>query len=65
MYSMGMIIRKVLYGQNCSVEVQYQSDAKYKSNAFIASEERIYRQQQIRLTLMTNAFNANGECVYP
>ena len=38
--------------------------SRYKSNAFIASNERVYRWQRTRLTLMTNVFITEGKRVY-
>ena len=46
----------------CGTLLQYRSDARYKSNAFIASDKRVvYHWQRTRLTLMTNAFIAEGK----
>ena len=46
---------------NCQLHVQYRSDARYKSNALIASDKRVYRWQQTRLTLLTNVFITEGK----
>ena len=43
--------------------LQYQPDARYKSNAFIASSEHVYRYQQMRLLLDAYAFIAEGKRV--
>ena len=43
--------------------LQYQSDAGYKFNAFIASDERVYRQQRTCLTLKANTFITEGKCI--
>ena len=45
------------------LEIQYRSDSRYKFNAFIASDERVYCYQRTHLTLMTNAFIAEGKRV--
>ena len=37
------LVSKLNYMYMSQVYVQYRSDARYKSNVFIASDERVYR----------------------
>ena len=57
-WSTEMYMYKLVRELQAFYELQYRSDARYKPNAFIASDEHVYRCQQTRLMLMMNVFIA-------